>query len=113
MLYSYEGKDSGGRSVSGTVEAENERAAANQILKQGYFLMRLLPAATVGRTVAAAPASPHSSDLNMAVPQAPWYGTGSAATASYGDAAATVPSRELQYVPADQAFPSRLFPSAL
>jgi type IV pilus assembly protein PilC len=44
MLYSYEAKDGSGRTVTGTVDAEEERAAANQILSQGYFLMRLKPA---------------------------------------------------------------------
>lgn len=81
MLYSYEAKDSTGRTVTGTVEAENERAAANQILSQGYFLLRLTVApqpqlVPAGRPVPppqqgyAPTASPYYAAQSMAPPSA-------------------------------------------
>jgi len=43
MLYSYEAKDPEGRTVTGSIEAQDERSAARQVHEIGYFLMRLAP----------------------------------------------------------------------
>ena len=44
MIYSYEAKDDAGRTVTGSLEAQDTRAAASQVRNMGYFLMRLVPA---------------------------------------------------------------------
>ena len=44
MIYSYEAKDGGGRTVTGSLDAQDERTAARQVREMGYFLMRLAPA---------------------------------------------------------------------
>ncbi len=43
MIYSYEAKDGAGRTVTGSLDAESERAAATLVREQGYFPMRLVP----------------------------------------------------------------------
>jgi type IV pilus assembly protein PilC len=43
MIYSYEAKDGGGRTVTGSLDAVDERTAARQVRDMGYFLMRLAP----------------------------------------------------------------------
>jgi type IV pilus assembly protein PilC len=40
MIYRYEAKDEGGKTVSGTLEAETEQSAANLVRQMGYFPMR-------------------------------------------------------------------------
>ena len=45
MIYSYEAKDGGGRTVTGSLDAQDERTAARQVREMGYFLMRLVPTA--------------------------------------------------------------------
>jgi type II secretory pathway component PulF len=45
MIYSYEAKDGGGRTVTGSLDALDERTAARQVREMGYFLMRLVPTA--------------------------------------------------------------------
>jgi type IV pilus assembly protein PilC len=45
MLYSYEAKDGSGQTVTGSLEAGDERTAAAHVRDQGFFLMRLAPAA--------------------------------------------------------------------
>jgi type II secretory pathway component PulF len=54
MIYSYEAKDGDGRTITGSVDAADERSAARQVRELGYFLMRLVPA-TVSRAAVAAP----------------------------------------------------------
>jgi type II secretory pathway component PulF len=59
MIYSYEAKDGGGRTVTGSLDASDERMAARQVREMGYFLMRLAPNGTaVVPGAAAAMASP-------------------------------------------------------
>lgn len=41
MLYSYEAKDPEGRTITGSLEAVDERSAARQVHDTGYYLMRL------------------------------------------------------------------------
>lgn len=43
MLYSYQAKDEAGRTVTGALDAESERQAAQEIREMGYFPMRLAP----------------------------------------------------------------------
>lgn len=43
MLYSYQAKDQSGRTVTGALDAETERQAAQEIRDMGYFPMRLAP----------------------------------------------------------------------
>ena len=43
MLYSYQAKDQSGRTVTGALDADNERQAAQEIRDMGYFPMRLAP----------------------------------------------------------------------
>ncbi|MBV9850004.1 MAG: type II secretion system F family protein [Armatimonadetes bacterium] len=45
MIYSYEAKDGGGRTVTGSLDAQDEGTAARQVRDMGYFLMRLAPSA--------------------------------------------------------------------
>lgn len=42
MIYSYEAKDQSGRTVTGSLDADDERMAATLVREQGYFPMRLL-----------------------------------------------------------------------
>jgi type II secretory pathway component PulF len=44
MIYSYEAKDSLGHTVTGSLDARDERAAAMLVREQGYFPTRLIPA---------------------------------------------------------------------
>ena len=43
MLFSYQAKDQLGRTVTGALDAESERQAAQEIRDMGYFPMRLAP----------------------------------------------------------------------
>jgi len=43
MIYSYQAKDRGGRTVTGALDAPDERQAAQEIRDLGYFPMRLAP----------------------------------------------------------------------
>ncbi len=43
MLYSYQAKDQAGRTVTGALDAESERQAAQEIRDMGYFPMHLAP----------------------------------------------------------------------
>ncbi|MGI4789192.1 MAG: type II secretion system F family protein [Janthinobacterium lividum] len=43
MLYSYQAKDRTGRTITGALDAESERQAAQEIRDMGYFPMRLAP----------------------------------------------------------------------
>ncbi len=43
MLYSYQAKDQAGRTITGALDAESERQAAQEIRDMGYFPMRLAP----------------------------------------------------------------------
>ena len=43
MLYSYQAKDQSGRTVTGALDADSERQAAQEIRDMGYFPMRLAP----------------------------------------------------------------------
>lgn len=43
MLYSYQAKDQAGRTVTGALDAESERQAAQEIRDMGYFPIRLAP----------------------------------------------------------------------
>lgn len=42
MIYSYEAKDGAGHTVTGSLDADSERAAATLVREQGYFPMRLV-----------------------------------------------------------------------
>jgi type IV pilus assembly protein PilC len=55
MLYSYQAKDQSGRTVTGALDADSERQAAQEIRDMGYFPMRLAP-----QQGGAAAFSPHS-----------------------------------------------------
>lgn len=72
MIYSYEAKDGAGRTVTGSLDADNERAAATLVREQGYFPMRLV--AQGSGAVGEAPAEPDRSDRRAtgAGPSAPW-----------------------------------------
>ena len=48
MLYSYQAKDQSGRTVTGALDADSERQAAQEIRDMGYFPMRLAPQAGGG-----------------------------------------------------------------
>jgi len=52
MLYSYQAKDSTGRTVTGALDAPDERRAAQEIRDMGYFPMRLAPQGGAGATLA-------------------------------------------------------------
>ncbi len=54
MLYSYQAKDQSGRTITGALDAETERQAAQEIRDMGYFPMRLAP-----QQGGAAASSPH------------------------------------------------------
>jgi len=43
MLYSYQAKDQSGRTITGALDAETERQAAQEIRDMGYFPMRVAP----------------------------------------------------------------------
>lgn len=43
MIYSYQAKDQAGRTVTGSLDAPDERQAAQEIRDMGYFPMRLAP----------------------------------------------------------------------
>ena len=43
MIYSYQAKDQQGRTVTGSLDAPDERQAAQEIRGMGYFPMRLAP----------------------------------------------------------------------
>ncbi len=43
MVYSYEAKDRAGRTVTGSLDAQDERSAAMLVRDQGYFPTRLVP----------------------------------------------------------------------
>lgn len=43
MLYDYEAKDQAGRTVTGSVDAADDRTAAQYVHQMGYFVMRLTP----------------------------------------------------------------------
>ena len=83
MIYSYEAKDGGGRTVTGSLDAQDERSAARQVRDMGYFLMRLIPAGLPvpspasgnGRATSAAPAAPYWSgepSWEAAAPSLSW-----------------------------------------
>ncbi len=80
MIYSYQAKDRAGRTVTGSLDAPDERRAAQEIRDMGYFPMRLAP-----QQGGAATLSPHN-DLSFqgeppqravggAVRQVPFSGT--------------------------------------
>jgi type IV pilus assembly protein PilC len=50
MLYSYQAKDQSGRTVTGALDADSERQAAQEIRDMGYFPMRLAPQRGGGAT---------------------------------------------------------------
>jgi type IV pilus assembly protein PilC len=62
MIYTYEAKDRAGRTVTGSLDALDERAAATQVRDQGYFPTRLVPMMGAGTGtvpgVSAAPKPP-------------------------------------------------------
>lgn len=60
MLYSYQAKDQSGRTVTGALDADSERQAAQEIRDMGYFPMRLAPQAG-GGGVSASPNTGYSS----------------------------------------------------
>lgn len=65
MLYSYQAKDQSGRTVTGALDAETERQAAQEIRDMGYFPMRLAP--QQGGTGAFSP-HPNLSQPNVSQP---------------------------------------------
>ena len=74
MLYSYEAKDPQGRTVTGSIEAADERSAAKQVHDIGYFVMRLYPIpGQAPAPPAPAPALPPSAAYPMAPPAAAAY----------------------------------------
>ena len=60
MLYSYQAKDQSGRTVTGALDAESERQAAQEIRDMGYFPMRLAPQRGGAATLSP---QPHSQDI--------------------------------------------------
>ncbi len=52
MQYSYEAKDTSGQTITGSLEAESERAAASRVREMGFYPMRLVPAEGTVRRVA-------------------------------------------------------------
>lgn len=74
MIYSYEAKDGAGRTVTGSLDADDERAAAALVREQGYFPMRLVPQAHSGGGAGPPPpeASRASARTGPQAPAAPW-----------------------------------------
>lgn len=61
MVYSYEAKDRAGRTVTGSLDAQDERTAAMLVRDQGYFPTRLVPLTSAGSVgVPASSAAPAS-----------------------------------------------------
>jgi len=51
MQFTYEAKDTTGHTITGSLEAESERVAANRVREMGYYPMRFVPAqGTISRT---------------------------------------------------------------
>ncbi len=71
MLYSYQAKDQAGRTVTGALDAESERQAAQEIRDMGYFPMRLAPqrggAATFSSPIHSGQASQDTSQSRSAL----------------------------------------------
>ncbi len=70
MIYSYEAKDGGGRTITGSLDALDERTAARQVRDMGYFLMRLAPSGPLrmpltGRAPTDAPPSASLEELGV------------------------------------------------
>jgi len=60
MIYSYQAKDQTGRTVTGSLDAPDERRAAQEIRDMGYFPMRLAPQSGGAATLAPETGSPFS-----------------------------------------------------
>ena len=72
MIYSYEAKDGTGRTVTGSLDADDERAAATLVREQGYFPMRLVPQNGGAAGPAPEPASRDTHRDATRRPSAPW-----------------------------------------
>ena len=69
MIYSYQAKDRTGRTVTGALDAPDERQAAQEIRDMGYFPMRLAPQAGGAAAFSPSPgAVPRSPDRPPAMP---------------------------------------------
>lgn len=71
MIFSYEAKDSAGRTVTGSLDAGSEQAAVSQVRTMGYFLLRLVPQAAQSSNGGAAPVSAEPFALRPARPLTP------------------------------------------
>ncbi len=60
MIYSYQAKDRAGRTVTGSLDAPDERQAAQEIRDMGYFPMRLAPQQGGAATLSPQNGSPFS-----------------------------------------------------
>ena len=87
MIYSYQAKDGTGRTVTGSLDAPDERRAAQEIRDMGYFPMRLAPqsggAATLSpldgpppRAASSSPAMPPGRWLLTHLVYSLWSGVG-------------------------------------
>ncbi len=50
MIFSYQAKDQQGRTVTGALDATDERQAAHEIRDMGYFPMRVTAQAAAGNS---------------------------------------------------------------
>ena len=69
MIYSYQAKDRQGRTVTGALDASDERQAAHEIREMGYFPMRV--AVQAGTAGGAAAYAPRPAGVGYARPAAP------------------------------------------
>ena len=77
MIYSYQAKDQTGRTVTGSLDAPDERRAAQEIRDMGYFPMRLAPQSGGAATLAPETGSPFGGapprrETARTAPSAPW-----------------------------------------
>ena len=75
MLYSYQAKDQSGRTVTGALDADSERQAAQEIRDMGYFPMRLAPQRGGAATLNPPSPSQNTSQSNAALNN-PWLNNG-------------------------------------
>lgn len=67
MIFSYQAKDEAGRTVTGSLDARDERSAASEIRAMGYFPMRLAPLPAAAGPRREAPASGEA-EIALAAP---------------------------------------------
>jgi type IV pilus assembly protein PilC len=109
MQFTYEAKTSDGRTISGSVEASDEREAAGQLRAQGHYPMRLRPARVMALHAATlAPPNGQGQAAVQTAPagvyQAPQTIPGQAAVTAYPGTLQTAPTDGLSTTPQPQAW---------